>query len=126
MRRRDSFRKLARYSACMALVMGLAGLNIALLHTAKAFTQYAASDNLGQRDIGANTPHYDWNVFNNVPENNATGYHFPRGVALDGANHRLYIADSSNARVMEYDLDSSNHFTGTSASHVLGEPDFRD
>jgi signal transduction histidine kinase/DNA-binding beta-propeller fold protein YncE/chitodextrinase len=124
MRRRGSFRKLARYSACMALVMGLAGLNIALLHTAKAFTQYAASDNLGQRDIGANTPHYDWNVFNNVPENNATGYHFPRGVALDGANHRLYIADSSNARVMEYDLDSSNHFTGTSASHVLGEPDF--
>jgi DNA-binding beta-propeller fold protein YncE len=48
-------------------------------------------------------------------------------VALDSTNHRLFVVDPLNSRVLVWNLNSSNQFSPSSmiASNVLGQPDFR-
>ncbi|HEX5395446.1 MAG TPA: ATP-binding protein [Candidatus Saccharimonadales bacterium] len=45
---------------------------------------------------------------------------------LDKTNHRLFVADTANGRILIYDLDSSNNLTSYSANHVIGHPSFSD
>src|SRR3989338_1364025 len=47
----------------------------------------------------------------------------PAGVAYDSVNKRLFVGDSSNSRVMVYDV-SAGITNGQSAVRVLGQPDF--
>ena len=39
-------------------------------------------------------------------------------------NHRLFIADSGNNRVLEFDLNSSNQLVDKTPDHVLGQATF--
>ncbi|MBP6866390.1 MAG: peptidoglycan-binding protein [Candidatus Pacebacteria bacterium] len=52
----------------------------------------------------------------------ATGVNSPRGVSYDDTNQRLFVADTSNNRVLVYDVASITD--GEAAVNVLGQPDF--
>jgi DNA-binding beta-propeller fold protein YncE len=52
------------------------------------------------------------------------GLNGPYDVAVDTTNHRLFVADSSSHRILEYDLDSSNVLVNHSADRVIGQADF--
>lgn len=48
---------------------------------------------------------------------------YPRSVALDAVDHRLFVGDQYNSRVLMFNLSSDNRIASRSASMVLGEPD---
>jgi DNA-binding beta-propeller fold protein YncE len=48
---------------------------------------------------------------------------YPRSIALDPVDHRLFIADQYNSRVLKFDLTKDNRILSRSANLVLGEPD---
>jgi DNA-binding beta-propeller fold protein YncE len=48
---------------------------------------------------------------------------YPRSVALDPVDHRLFIGDQYNSRVLIFNLTSDNRIASRSASMVLGQPD---
>lgn len=82
---------------------------------------YNASGLVGQVDQNGN-PVYTTKLFNNAP--NASGVNSPYGVLVDAVNHRLFVTDAGNNRVMVFNLDITNNIASTSASYVLGQPDF--
>lgn len=48
---------------------------------------------------------------------------YPRSVALDPVDHRLFVADQYNSRVLIFKLTSDNRILDRAAHWVLGEPD---
>ena len=54
----------------------------------------------------------------------ASDFFNPAGIAVDSANHRLFVSDFNNNRVLVYNLDHNNHISSTSAAYVLGQSDF--
>lgn len=84
---------------------------------------YNASDVLGQSD-------FDTNYYNGTPSSiipgapGATGNTSPQGAVIDTVNHRLFVADSQNNRVLVYNLDSNNVALDKYADNVLGQSDF--
>jgi len=48
---------------------------------------------------------------------------YPRSVALDAVDHRLFVADQYNSRVLVFKLTDDNRILDRSAHWVLGEPD---
>lgn len=49
---------------------------------------------------------------------------YPNGVHVDSVNHHLYVADSSNSRILIYDLSSTNAITNTIADGLIGQADY--
>ncbi len=45
-------------------------------------------------------------------------------IALDALNHRLFVSDSNNHRVLVFNLDASNNLDDYHADKVLGQVDF--
>jgi DNA-binding beta-propeller fold protein YncE len=85
-----------------------------------------ATDMLGQYDDGVSNP---GPVFTKVTANdapNVLGLSAPgiSGLALDTTNHRLFLSDSSNNRVLVYNLDSSNNLLDRIPDNVIGQADF--
>ena len=52
-------------------------------------------------------------------------HHYPRAVALDPVDHRLFTIDQYNHRVLVWQLDPNNQLLDRKAIAVLGQPDFR-
>jgi DNA-binding beta-propeller fold protein YncE len=81
------------------------------------------TDGMGASDLLGQT-----NYISNFPDAKARpnnyGFIYPYDVALDAANYHLFVADSSNNRVLVYNLDTNNNLTSTSANYVLGQSDF--
>ncbi len=48
---------------------------------------------------------------------------YPRSVALDAIDHRLFVSDQYNSRVLIFKLTDDNRILDRSAHWVLGEPD---
>jgi DNA-binding beta-propeller fold protein YncE len=84
----------------------------------------SAVDVLGQTDgvLPSPGPSYTKGSANNVP--NSLGYSAPYGVAIDATNHRLFVSDQNNNRVLEYDLNSNHTFVDRIPDHVLGQSTF--
>jgi DNA-binding beta-propeller fold protein YncE len=123
--RKGSFKKLARNCGGVLFIATVAVLNIVLLPKSGATFVYNASDNLGQTHGSFTNPNFTDGAENGIPASNHVGFSdFAGGTALDSTNHRLFVADTGNNRVMVYSLDSSNHLVGTSASYAIGQPDF--
>lgn len=63
------------------------------------------------------------NAMNNPKD---SGLNQPTGLAIDPNNHRMFVADTDNNRVLVYNLDTNNSFTGTdyNADLVLGQANF--
>lgn len=50
-------------------------------------------------------------------------YVYPRAVALDPLDHRLFVNDQYNNRVVMYELDVENRIVDRAAKVILGQPD---
>lgn len=61
------------------------------------------------------------NAVNN-PQN--TGLNSPSSASLDPINHRLFVSDTGNNRVLIYNLNSANELIDRSADIVLGQTSF--
>jgi DNA-binding beta-propeller fold protein YncE len=64
---------------------------------------------------------------NNGTTESALGFSGSTRLALDPVNHRLFVADLNNIRVLVYNLNTDNSIPaspGHTASYVLGQPNF--
>ncbi len=86
---------------------------------------YLASDLLGQLD-GSDNPVFTTNTINNgAGLVNSKGFGTTlTSKLLDSINHRLYVTDSSNNRVLVFNLDENNNLIDRVADYVLGQADF--
>lgn len=75
-------------------------------------TEFVADRVFGQPDFTSNAP--------NNGGVSASSLYYPDGITLD-AQGNLYVADSANNRVLEYDAPLT---ADASADHVFGQPDF--
>jgi DNA-binding beta-propeller fold protein YncE len=81
-----------------------------------------AVDALGQVDEDGD-PYYTSSGANNTPS--IRGLNGPKAVEIDRINHRLFVADSENHRVLVFDLDSGNDLANRTADYVLGQSSFK-
>ncbi len=83
-----------------------------------------AVDALGQSDDELNPPGV---IYLKGTANNASyklGLSAPQGVAVDAVNHRLFVADSANNRVLVYNMSAGNIPTDRIPDNVLGQPNY--
>ena len=83
-----------------------------------------AVDLLGQydSDFANAAPKYTKGGQHNGP--NSLGFGTAGSVAIDTVRHRLFVADSTNSRVLVYDLNTDNQLVDYFADRVLGQSDF--
>lgn len=73
---------------------------------------------------------YDDNLTNPSPVFTASdtvnklGFRTPRSVALDAVNHRLFVSDKDNNRVLVYNLTAANLLMDHIPDYVLGQTNF--
>lgn len=68
------------------------------------------------------TPSYTRAAADNVP--NSLGLNYPSALVIDSNNHRLFVSDGSNHRVLVYSLNADNSFSDRVPDNVLGQTDF--
>jgi DNA-binding beta-propeller fold protein YncE len=81
----------------------------------------AATDALGQFTTSGST------IFTKCGSNdspNNRGFNLNYNVAVDTVNHRLFVADINNNRVVVYNLDANNDLVDHLPDNVLGQADF--
>jgi len=93
---------------------------IAIFDTAAIGDGEDMIDVLGQDD-GLGTPLFDRHNINNGDL--AEGFSYNNGIALDELNHRLFVADQYNSRVLVFNLDVNNEPVDYAADFVLGQAD---
>ncbi len=83
-----------------------------------------AVDMLGQYDDNLETPGpiYTKSSVNNVPS--ILGFNAPKHAVVDAVNHRFFQSDTTNNRVLVFNLNSNNQLDDLVADHVLGQADF--
>src|SRR5665213_674130 len=98
-------------------IFSLLVLAIFLMSSHSALATYNATSVLGQNNIftTANANHTSVD---------ALGLNSDQDSVVDTVNHRLFISDGLNNRVLVYNLDSNNNLIGHSADFVLGQVDF--
>jgi DNA-binding beta-propeller fold protein YncE len=97
-----------------ASTLGAFGVGVPQVHADGA--TYVANGVLGQYDYYAR--------YENNEGPNDTGFAEPYAVALDATHHRLFVVEEENARVVVYNLNSSNVLVDKTADFVLGQPTF--
>lgn len=62
----------------------------------------------------------------NIEDNGISplGFNQPTGIAIDETNHRLFISDSYNNRILVFNLDGSNELIERTPDFVLGQTNF--
>jgi DNA-binding beta-propeller fold protein YncE len=116
---------LAAIAMHKTIILSFACVVSAVLFALPALAQastFQAVDVLGQTS-GPNIS-FTSNAHDNGTTTNAGGLSYPYGLALDTVNHRLFVSDNGNDRVLEYDLDTNDHIISHTADHILGQPDF--
>ncbi len=86
-----------------------------------------AVDLLGQYDEASVTdpqPLYTKGTANDVPNRHGFSANFIAYSAIDTVNHRFFLSDPSNNRVLIYNLATDNTFTDRIADNVLGQSTF--
>ena len=92
------------------------------IQSAAAVGGYNASDALGQLDENG-SPVYTNAIGNNAP--NHRGFSPADGVAIDSINHRVFVADRLNNRVLVFELDAGNELVDRNAKYVLGQSSYK-
>src|SRR5690242_1886526 len=106
----------------------VASFGLAIVLAAGGFTPvlaaapYLADQVLGQTTGGS--PDFTATNENDRPYPNADGFNTPEGVAVDPTHHLLFVSDTNYARVLVFNLDSSNVLTDRTADYVLGQANF--
>lgn len=107
-------------AASTRLWVGDTGSNRELLFDIATVTNGEnAIDLLGETDA-AGAPLYSKNGPNDGP--NARGFNALYDSVIDPTIHRLFVSDTTNNRVLVFDLDSSNLLVDRVADAVLGQP----
>src|SRR3989344_5694997 len=86
-----------------------------------------AIDLLGQYDTYTSsdfTPVYGTANANSAPNAIGFGSNSPYNLAFDGTNHRLFVADPPNNRILVYNLTAGNLLTDHIADNVIGQANF--
>ncbi len=100
---------------------------ITIFNLASIANGMSASDVLGQVDSGGSVSFTTTGL--NTPSGvsivaNAYSFHGgPDGMTMDTVNHRLFVSDTS-ARVLVYNLNSSNVLVDYTADYVIGQSGF--
>lgn len=81
-----------------------------------------AIDALGQFAADTTTPYYTKGCVDNGASK--IGFSTPVGIAIDTVNHRLFVSESSNNRVLVFTLNGSNQISSKTPANVLGQADF--
>ncbi|MFI5362472.1 MAG: hypothetical protein ACHQ49_10920 [Elusimicrobiota bacterium] len=111
----------ARRLLSVALLAGVfAGL--ARPSAAQISTGVNAIDALGELDSATDLPVYTKSGSNDTP--NSVGLYAPSDVLVDAANHRLFVADAYNYRVVVYTLNARNDINSRTMTNVIGQADF--
>ena len=55
---------------------------------------------------------------------NIFGFSSPVGLAINYTSHQMFVSDTTNNRVLVYNLDSNNNFIDKIPDYVLGQPNF--
>jgi len=103
------------------VVVGL--IITAVLHKSSAVGGYTAYDVLGHLPATYVPTFTQGTAQSNFGTPNNFGLFDPTSTALDTVNHRLYVADIDNNRVLVYQLSATNTQTSLNATYVLGQPD---
>lgn len=122
----NSPRRMSLNPAGQILSVADIGWNRVMLFDVTAITvPENAVDMLGRYDETTfSDPVPIYTVAGGSSEPNRFGLSFPSGSALDTVNHRLFVADSNNNRVLVYNLTSSNAFADRIPDNVIGQPNF--
>lgn len=110
--------------AIAVLVFSLGGLILNGID--RAYGNFNATDLLGQLD-GLGVPDFAAVTANNsagVGNTNNIGFDDPQSIALDTVNHRLFVADSDNNRIVMFNLSATNNINDYVADAVIGQDDF--
>lgn len=102
------------------------GNRVSVFDLSTGFADYMNAENaLGQNDalLSSPSPIYTKTTANNGP--NKLGLSAPGfGIAVDTVDHRLFVADTSNVRILVYNLDSNNDLLDRIPDNVLGQVNF--
>ncbi|MBI5126329.1 MAG: beta-propeller fold lactonase family protein [Candidatus Taylorbacteria bacterium] len=79
----------------------------------------AAVDVLGTYDENGDPTH-----LRSSYTTNSKGLYYPASVQVDTNNHRIFITEGSNNRVVVFNLNSNNQIVDRTADNVLGQPGF--
>ena len=114
------FQSYIKYSVASTLVL-CASIIVASSPTSAYYTNgQSAFMGIGQTNPDG-SPNYNSSSVNN-PSN--IGMNNPNGVALDAVRHKLYVADTSNNRVLVYLLNTDNTIPDYTADYVVGQANF--
>ncbi len=102
-----------------------------VFHTATPANYASSVDVFGQLSLATSyaynefSPDFTTSAINSgAPVISEYGLRSPAGVALDTENHRLFVADKDNNRVLVFNLEADNTITNFGADFVLGQSDF--
>jgi DNA-binding beta-propeller fold protein YncE len=84
-----------------------------------------AIDMMGQYNSASSTAsvNYTADGMNNLPHERSIGN--AAGIATDEINHRLFVADAANNRILVFNLTSGNLLVDHTADYVIGQSDFK-
>lgn len=81
---------------------------------------YNASDVLGHVNLGTGDVQFDvLSQRNGQPAPNVYGFRYSSSIALDSANHRLFITDNADSRLDVFNLDSNNDLLDHAADNII-------
>ncbi len=83
-----------------------------------------AIDMIGQTNNAHTAPTFNTEEAFDLQTPNAIGLNSPKGMVLDNIRHRLFVFDTTNSRIMVYNLDANNDFIAIAADFEIGQPDF--
>jgi adhesin/invasin len=113
--------------AVRTLLLSFLGIGLIFSQFAGSDPAHAVGSNgasaafvIGQTDLGGGP------VYTSYAQNNPinVGVNGPEAVAVDTANHLLYVADTGNNRVLVYNLETDNSLSNYAADYVVGQADF--
>jgi DNA-binding beta-propeller fold protein YncE len=116
-----------KLSGCVFAVYIIIMTSLISTHAADAVTtnNMPATDLLGQYDgTSITTPIPDYTKFSANDGPNRLGMNGPEYITIDEVNHRLFVADSVNNRVLIYNLTVTNLLLDRVPDNVLGQSNF--
>ena len=104
--------------------------NRVIMHSISSLSDgQSASDAAGHTTLGApytygTTPQYTQSSANSGGSIDSVGFDTPNSTAIDTTNHRMYVAEGGNHRVLVFNLDSDNDPSDNEADYVIGQSSF--
>ncbi len=119
--------KALAFAVILFIVLGQVATKFNLV---RAVGLYSAQGILGQLEHSTApvyTPNFAESTFssdNNVMTPNTLGFNAPNDTVVDYINHRMFIADNLNNRVLVFNLNEEDQIVNYVPDYVLGQIDF--